>query len=215
MGTTGVKTVVCERAAKGVDSRLPGIAGVVGLIVFCIPPATVGAEHPQLPDHAGQQMLIINALTAVNHANLTGNYTVLRDLSSERFRKRHTAADLAQAFADLRRQKLDLSPILVNPPRLTRQPRIDQDGRLMLVGYCPTRPKAVRFALSFQHVANAWVIDEIGLVVAPVESARSMERPTQPALRTPQRRSPGGNKRPAEPASPRSANRFKPPWRSQ
>lgn len=128
-------------------------------------------------DGPAQLMLIRNTLTLVNHGNLTGNYTVLRDLASERFRQRNTAGDLATTFGNLRQQKLDLSPILVIDPQLTQPPTEVAPGRLQLVGQFPTRPQAVQFALVFQQVAAGWMIDEISLRVATPEN-----RPQQPAV---------------------------------
>jgi hypothetical protein len=115
---------------------------------------------------------------------LTGNYTVLRDLASERFRQRNTAGDLAATFANLRQQKLDLSPILVIEPQFTQAASEVAPGRLQLVGQFPTRPQAVQFALVFQQVAAGWMIDEVALRVAPAESRQlvpSAARPTAPA----------------------------------
>ena len=43
--------------------------------------------------------LIRSSLLALHHANVTGNYTVLRDLSAPSFRSRNTAADLSGSFA--------------------------------------------------------------------------------------------------------------------
>ena len=134
-----------------------------------------------VPDYAGQVMLIRNTLTAVNHGNITGNYTVLRDLSSERFRQRNKASDLATTFVNLRKQKLDLSPILVIEPQITQRPAQDQYGRMQLVGYVPTKPQAVRFGLVFQKINRAWVIDEITLGVVPIESVvRTQPSPPSP-----------------------------------
>jgi hypothetical protein len=112
-------------------------------------------------------MLIRNTLTLVNHGNLTGNYTVLRDLASDNFRRRNTAADLSATFANLRQQKLDLSPILVIEPQLTQAPAELAPGRWQLVGEFPTRPKSVQFALVFVRVETGWMIDEVALRVTP------------------------------------------------
>lgn len=151
--------------------RLPRTLAMLTLVAASLAYDDAAAQAPvALPDYPGQVMLIKNTLTAVNHGNLTGNYTVLRDLASERFRQRNTAGDLATTFAGLRRQKLDLSPILVTEPRLTARPATDQNHRLQLVGYVPTRPQAVRFALIFQQIKGGWVIDEISVGVAPIES---------------------------------------------
>jgi len=131
-------------------------------------------------------MLIKNTVTAVNHGTITGNYTVLRDLACEQFRRRNTAADLASTFARLKQKNLDLSPILVTHPQLTRRPAHDNHGRLHLVGFFPTRPKAVRFALAFRPVNGGWMIDDVTLGVAPIESVV----PQHPDQRSAQRRRP-------------------------
>ena len=159
---------------------------IIGLGIFCLWHNVALAQvASSLPGHAGQVMLIKNTLVAVSHGNITGNYTVLRDLASERFRQQNTAADLAVTFAALRKQKLDLSPILVAEPQLTQEPAIDQfRGRLQLVGYFSTQPKAVRFALVFQLVQGGWVIDEVSVAVVPAESIVTAQRAT-PAV-TPQ-----------------------------
>jgi len=152
-----------------------------------------GQPSPPL-DAPAQLMLIRNALALVNHGNLAGNYTVLRDLSSPRFRQRNSAADLAATFANLRQQKLDLSPTLVIQPQLTQAPEIVGD-RLQMAGLFPTRPQAVQFALAFQHVEGGWMIDEISLRVAPAET-----RP-QPAV-APSPPTAAAGYRPAPPYAP-------------
>ena len=55
----------------------------------------------------------------------SGNYTVLRDLGSPNFRAANDAARLAQIFAAIRSQGVDMlataviEPIYKEPPRLT------------------------------------------------------------------------------------------------
>jgi hypothetical protein len=129
-------------------------------------------------------MLIRNSLTLVNHGNLTGNYTVLRDLASENFRQRNTASDLASTFANLRQQKLDLSPILVIEPQLSQPPSEIAPGRLQLVGQFPTRPQAVQFALVFQQLPAGWMIDEISLRVALADIRPPPAVPARPTVPT-------------------------------
>jgi len=145
-------------------------------------------------DPPAQLMLIRNALTLVNHANLTGNYTVLRDLASPRFRQRNSAADLSGTFANLRQQKLDLSPVLVIQPQFTQPPQLVGD-RLQLVGLFPTRPQAVQFALAFQQVEGGWMIDEISLRVAPADLHSQTAAPPASDIRTAERGLPGSRPR--------------------
>jgi hypothetical protein len=140
------------------------------LAAGCLSGGAAAQPPTAIPDHPGRVMLIKNTVTAVNHGNITGNYTVLRDLACEQFRRRNTASDLAQTFAGLRQRDLDLSPILLTEPQLTQSPRQDSYGRLQLVGYFPTRPKAVRFVLIFRPVDGGWMIDDVSLGVAAIES---------------------------------------------
>jgi hypothetical protein len=50
------------------------------------PEAPVAKSSPLSPDAAKLRMLIYNSLIALNQANLTCNYTVLRDLGSSHFK---------------------------------------------------------------------------------------------------------------------------------
>jgi hypothetical protein len=147
-------------------------------------PVHAQSPPPAATDSRVHTTLIKNALTAVNHANITGNYTVLRDLGSERFRQRNKAADLAITFRELRQQKIDLSPILALEPQLTRQP-VESQGRLQLVGFFPTRPLAVQFGLVFQRVEEGWMIDEIALQVGNPEAKAAPPAAQHPASSPP------------------------------
>lgn len=186
-----------------------GIIFLLALINAGVFGGRAAAQEPAgIPDSAGQVMLIKNTLVALNHANMTGNYTVLRDLAGKRFQQQNKPADLAATFANLRKQKLDLSPILVSEPKLTRPPATDQiRGRLQLVGYFPTRPQAVRFALIFQSVSGGWVIDEISVSLAPAESVVESSRPPQsPGRALPSRQQPPPSQR-LPPPSKRTVQR--------
>src|SRR5215471_12875682 len=150
------------------------LAFFVVVVLTC---ESLGQSQPPPLDLAAQVMLIRNTITLINHGNLTGNYTVVRDLASEDFRRRNSAAELAATFANLRQQKFDLSPILVIDPQLAEPPREIAPGRLQMIGHFPTRPQAVQFALVFQRVGAGWMIDEVSLRVAPAE----IRAPTPPA----------------------------------
>ena len=96
------------------------------------------------------QFLVRTTLLALNDANRTGNYTVLRDLAAPSFRERNSAADLAQIFAELRRARLDLSMAAIMAPELDAQPALDADRRLRLKGSYPTQPNRVVFDLDLR-----------------------------------------------------------------
>jgi len=166
------------------DTKFLRTFALPALLALLLGHSDVSAQA--LPDAAGQVMLIKNTIVAVNHGNLTGNYTVLRDLASERFRQQNTASDLAGTFANLREKKMDLSPILVTEAKLTQAPAEDKfRGRFQLVGYFPTRPQAVQFNLIFQHVQGGWMIDEISVAIAPPKQA-APKQAARPAAYVPQ-----------------------------
>jgi len=133
-----------------------------------------------------QTMLIKNALTAVNHGNLTGNYTVLRDLGSERFRQQNDAAKLATAFANQRAQHFDLSPILLLEPVISGRSVDEISGRVKLAGSFATVPHAVHFALIFQRTDRGWCIDEIAIGLQPPAPAGQAAAPNTASIPAPQ-----------------------------
>ncbi|MDP8994892.1 MAG: hypothetical protein M3N07_07935, partial [Pseudomonadota bacterium] len=53
--------------------------------------------------------LVWSALAALDHANQTGNYSVLRDLGAPAFQANNSAATLAAIFEAVRAQRVDLS----------------------------------------------------------------------------------------------------------
>jgi hypothetical protein len=120
--------------------------------------------------------LVRTTLVAVHQANVTGNYTVLRDLAAPGFRDKNSAADLALIFASIRQQKIDLGPVVYLDPHLS-QAGINQQGMLHLAGRLETHPVPVSFELLFQSVSGVWKL--FGVSISPVQ--QSTLAPTPPA----------------------------------
>jgi len=127
-------------------------------------------QQPTLPDAYKMDMLIRTTLIALSQANLTGNYTVLRDLGSPSFQSANTAARLAEAFTDLRQRKLDFAPILFFSPKLVRQPGIDTAGRLRLTGFLDTQPERINFDLMFEQGGGEWRLFGLAVQMQPAPS---------------------------------------------
>src|SRR5215813_12361296 len=77
------------------------------------PPPPKPATPPKAPtpaqiDRNGVLILIRSTLLALDHANKTGNYTVLRDLGSLGWSQGNSDARLAEIFVGLRRDNIDL-----------------------------------------------------------------------------------------------------------
>jgi hypothetical protein len=94
---------------------------------------------PAQIDRNGVMILIRETLLALDQANKTGNYTVLRDLGSPAFQA-NTAARLGEIFASERRDNLDLSGVAVLDPQLSLLPQIEASGLLHMSGVFPSAP---------------------------------------------------------------------------
>src|SRR5262249_28856242 len=107
-------------------------------------------------------MLVRATLVALNQANFTGNYSVLRDLGTPQLQAANSQAKLAIAFTNLREQHLDLSRVLLLSPDLTEPPSVASDGALRLVGLYRTSPVQISFAMVFRPLDGIWRIDGLG-----------------------------------------------------
>lgn len=108
-------------------------------------------------------MMVRAALTAVNQANFTENYSVLRGMTTPALQTRLSAEQLGRAFVDLRKQNLDLSPALVLAPEFTEMPRLTSAGALMLKGIFPSRPLRINFAIEYLPIDGFWMIDQFSV----------------------------------------------------
>ena len=129
-----------------------------------------------------------STLIALDQANKTGNYTVLRDLGSPAFQA-NTAARLGEIFAGLRHEHLDLSGVAVLDPELTLLPQIDAEGMMRMTGFFPSAPAQINFDLVYAPVNGQWRLFAITVGLgqtapaAPAPPARA-EKPAQPEKKT-------------------------------
>jgi hypothetical protein len=127
------------------------------------PPAAQPIARPAIPDVVGLVVLIRNAVVALQQANATGNYSVLREIAAPRFQEANSAAQLIEIFADLRSRNLDLGVVTAANPRLYRDPVIDDQGMLRLAGFFPTASEQIDFDLAFQMINGRWRLFGIGV----------------------------------------------------
>jgi hypothetical protein len=118
-------------------------------------PPTPQAPKPAQIDRNGVVILVRSTLLALDQANKTGNYTVLRDLGSPDFQT-NSAARLAEIFAQQRRDNIDLSGVAVIDPQLTLLPQIEVNGMMRMAGFFPSVPTQVNFELAFAPVDGRW-----------------------------------------------------------
>ncbi|MTD96257.1 hypothetical protein GIW81_18105 [Hyphomicrobium sp. xq] len=118
--------------------------------------AKPAAVSQPMPDGAALNILIRRTLLTVNDANMSGNYSVLRDLAAPGFQQENDVKKLAEIFAALRNSKIDFAPIVYFDPKLVRQPEFIKEGRLRLTGFMPTKPQQVNFDMLFENIAGTW-----------------------------------------------------------
>jgi hypothetical protein len=99
---------------------------------------------PAQIDRNGVLILIRSSLLALDQANKTGNYTVLRDIGAPGFQS-NSAARLGEIFAKLRNDNLDLSGVAVIDPQLNLLPQIEANGLMHMAGFFPSVPDASQF----------------------------------------------------------------------
>jgi hypothetical protein len=144
-------------------------------------PAAQGAAQAQaalpqgIPDAYKLHLLTRTTVIAVNQANKTGNYSVLRDLAAPGFQASNNSAQLAEIFGELRKRNLDLSPVLFYQPKFTSRPVLLPNGMLRVVGLFPSRPQQVNFDLVFEQIQGDWRIYgiSIGTRLAPPPDAQA------------------------------------------
>jgi hypothetical protein len=188
LGDPGMRGVLRRRFMIAI-----GIAPLVGAMPVHVSAQTSGtgtipqrALQPLMPTKAAPQAatqtrpvvpspdqllgLIRTTVIALNQANQTGNYTVLRDLAAPDFRNGNDASRLGAIFQVLREQAVDLTPLLQISPELSEPPSVNQYGLLRLNGFFPTEPLRVNFDLSFQMWENRWRPYTISVYLARLEA---------------------------------------------
>ena len=125
------------------------------------------AEGAAAPDRQETARLVWTTLIAVDHANRTGNYSVLRDLAAPGFRDANDAARLAGIFAKLRARDIGLRRVVLASPVYAEPPKILDRGLYRVTGSFPFRPVGIEFDLLFQHSDGGWQL--FGVSIAPVE----------------------------------------------
>lgn len=139
-----------------------------------VPPPPVAAVTVPAPDVQTVNKLVWSTLAAIDHGNLTGNYSVLRDLGAPAFQANNNAATLASVFALVRNQRVDLSNTLLLAPSYEFAPGII-NGLLRVRGAFALRPTAIRFDLLYAFVAGRWQL--FGVAVIPVAMPTTQAAP--------------------------------------
>jgi hypothetical protein len=180
---------------------MPAAIVLMGTAILCAPAESMAAPKAQSPPAQPQPtaperpglgipppknlfIMIRTTLVALYQANITGNYSVLRDLGAPSFQQANNVQRLAAAFADLRTRGGDMAPVVIAMPTLVHSPAIDPNGMLRLTGSFDTKPNELAFDLAFQAIDGFWRLDGIAVqfrtpVAATAADDRSGQRPPE------------------------------------
>lgn len=100
--------------------------------------------------------LLWSTVIAVHHANTSGNYSVLRDISASAFQIKFNPTRLAELFGGLRRLNVDLSDALLVPPTYYDAPQMVNPDTFRVRGIFQLRPIAVQFEAYYQWESGKW-----------------------------------------------------------
>lgn len=123
------------------------------------PPA---ATRP-VPGQLELSKLIWSTMAAVDHANQSGNYSVLRDISAQGFQINNNAAQLANVFANFRNNRIDLANTLLVPPTYREPAAMVQPDIFQVKGLFQLRPVSIAFDLQYRWEQGRWKLFGINL----------------------------------------------------
>ena len=161
-----------QRAGKGTRAVLAVLAALV-LAGVSLPiqaqqpprkPAVL-KKAPPIPNRDAFIIMTREIMIAVNQANQTGNYSVLRELGSPDFQKRYSTADLSNRLASFRKLKINLGPAALFVPKLTQPAKYVKRNVILLSGFFPTTPRQIKFEMFFEIYKGAWRLHEFQLYV--------------------------------------------------
>ena len=131
------------------------------------PSSRVPIAARPVPTELELAKLVWSTTAMIDHANRSGNYSVLRDSSATGFQINNDPARLTQVFAGLRAARIDLSNALVVAPTYVAPPQLVQADVFRVQGYFPLRPRAIFFDYYFQWQNGDWRL--FGVSVEPRE----------------------------------------------
>jgi hypothetical protein len=133
-------------------------------------------------------LLIRSTFATVHQANISGNYSVFRDLAAPSLRASMSLVRLGDYFKPLREANADLSRALLTMPKFRKPPRILKGKFLVLHGFFPGENR-IDFNLTYQRVKGRWRFVNVAIKPEGLADAKP-EKPAEPAPKTSKRVTP-------------------------
>ena len=135
------------------------------------PPPSVRPTPSQLE----LSKLLWSTIAAVDHANQSGNYSVLRDISAQNFQINFNPARLTEIFSGLRNLNIDLSTALLVPPTYYEAPQMISNDVFRVRGLFQLRPISIGFDVYYQWEQGRWKL--FGVDLSPLQMNEAQPAP--------------------------------------
>jgi len=157
----GSQPALAQQIAPGATLQQPSVQ----------PPPSLRPTPSQLE----LSRMIWSTVAAVDHANRSGNYSVLRDISAQAFQINYNPAKLTEIFTGLRNSNIDLSTALLVPPTYYEAPQMVREDLFRVKGLFQLRPISITFDMFFQWEQGRWKL--AGIDIQPAEMVQSQPAP--------------------------------------
>ena len=127
----------CEQSGFGIVKTIRAASLAMMIATLTTWPADAQSTQPTTPNGVQLLIMIKTTLIAYSQANMTGNYSVLRDLAAPGFQQVNSVARLSEIYREERNKNLDLSPVVLLKPELLRPVAVDERGLLKYRGLFP------------------------------------------------------------------------------
>ena len=117
----------------------------------------------RVPGELALEALVKTALLSFNDANVTDNYTVFHAKLSKPFRDQFTPEKLKETFKTFAEKHIDFDIIAAYKPVYDPEPKVDEQGKLLVQGYFPTEPTRVAYDLKFIPSDGEWKLIAINV----------------------------------------------------
>jgi uncharacterized membrane protein len=151
----------------------------------------------------GEQIIILlrTSLLTLNDALRTGNYSVLHAVAAPDFQASNPPEKLAQVFATLASQRIDMSPAAILKPEFVSVPTLDAQNMLRMKGFFPGAVQ-LNFEFLFQPVQGQWRMFGLAVNATPGKVAAQPAPAAPAAAPKAAEAQPAAAAPPAEPVKP-------------
>lgn len=140
------------------------LTGAPALAVGETTTSAPSAEPPrEIPFGPVEAMLLRSTLIAINQANLTVDYAIVRHMLAPDLAKTYPGPQIAVLLKPWRDRRRDFGFVAIADPELDTSPTIDGQGVLRMQGSVPTPSFRLAFDLSFRKVAGRWMLSVLTL----------------------------------------------------